>query len=104
MNLATMTCVQQMSIPVILRVKDVLIKSQTGSGKIVQRVDMDVLHGYNENSLYINIKASENHMCMCVHMTHYDPKEHTVSPYCESPGLYDFQRFATERPTITESA
>ena len=35
MNLATMTRVQQMSIPVILREKDVLIKSQTGSGEIV---------------------------------------------------------------------
>ncbi|XP_076454729.1 ATP-dependent DNA helicase DDX31-like [Babylonia areolata] len=33
MQLATMTRVQQLSIPVILREKDVLIKSQTGSGK-----------------------------------------------------------------------
>ena len=35
MNLATMTRVQQLSIPVVLREKDVLIKSQTGSGEIV---------------------------------------------------------------------
>ena len=34
MNLATMTRVQQLSIPVVLREKDVLIKSQTGSGEI----------------------------------------------------------------------
>lgn len=33
MGLATMTRVQQLSIPVILRDKDTLIKSQTGSGK-----------------------------------------------------------------------
>ena len=33
MKLATMTRVQQLTIPVILKGKDVLVKSQTGSGK-----------------------------------------------------------------------
>lgn len=38
MGMATMTRVQQLTIPVILRDRDVLVKSQTGSGKLHARI------------------------------------------------------------------